>query len=456
MSKASKRGRRPTGSTRVLGPGRVEARIHIDEQPYRQIFVDRRDADDWITSLIDASPGKRAELARTRELTLGQAMLHRIDLKLRKTNEDQLKATHRLIRDFPTLCATSLYRIDETDIQNFIDERLDQDVSAATVNRDLAMIGNTFNLARTKMKCRALQNPIGPTTRLPEPPGRARRLEPEEEAILLERSAVHEVASSVPIGDIIRFAADSAMRLGEIANMRWEHFDLNDGTLHIPKTKNGAPRTIPLWIDARRILIAQSPQRSGSIWPGKEAIRSAWRSVRKAAITQAETAGRCELAEGLRDFRFHDLRHEGTSRLIERTNWENAKLKAVTGHKTDSMLGRYSHLRGSTLAKEMAELDGSSKSGGASAEDVSNNQPAEICQSLHQRTLWKAVSRDPDVLQLLVDSKPITSIASSYGVSDSAVHKACSKHGIRKKPPGWWAQHRSAHLHAEQTVRGAS
>ena len=56
----------------------------------------------------------------------------------------------------------------------------------------------------------------------------------------------------------------------------------------------------------------------------------------------------CERAaiEGLR---FHDLRHEATSRLFEK-NLNVMQVSAITGHRTLEMLKRYTHLRAQDLA----------------------------------------------------------------------------------------------------------
>jgi len=52
---------------------------------------------------------------------------------------------------------------------------------------------------------------------------------------------------------------------------------------------------------------------------------------------------------GCPDFRFHDLRHEATSRIYERTSWTDLQVASITGHKGFRMLQRYANLRGSSL-----------------------------------------------------------------------------------------------------------
>jgi len=53
---------------------------------------------------------------------------------------------------------------------------------------------------------------------------------------------------------------------------------------------------------------------------------------------------------GIEDLRFHDLRHEATSRFFEK-GLNPMQVAAITGHKTLQMLKRYTHLRAEDLAK---------------------------------------------------------------------------------------------------------
>ena len=53
------------------------------------------------------------------------------------------------------------------------------------------------------------------------------------------------------------------------------------------------------------------------------------------------------------DLRFHDLRHEATSRLFERTKLSDIEISRITGHKDPRVLRRYSNLRGSDLAAKL-------------------------------------------------------------------------------------------------------
>jgi integrase len=69
-----------------------------------------------------------------------------------------------------------------------------------------------------------------------------------------------------------------------------------------------------------------------------EALKSAW--------------GRACSRAGIIDLRFHDLRHEATSRFFEKS-LNVMEVSAITGHKDLRMLQRYTHLRAEDLALKL-------------------------------------------------------------------------------------------------------
>jgi integrase len=74
-------------------------------------------------------------------------------------------------------------------------------------------------------------------------------------------------------------------------------------------------------------------------WVGATVIRHAFMRARDKA--------------GMPDLRFHDLRHEATSRLFEK-GLNTMEVASITGHKTLTMLRRYSHL---SMEHLLAKLD---------------------------------------------------------------------------------------------------
>ena len=141
--------------------------------------------------------------------------------------------------------------------------------------------------------------------------------------------------------ELVKFAIETAMRRQEIASLTWEHVDLKRRTAHLPKTNNGESRTVPLSPAALDILKSLPRELSGSVFGmSPDLITKKMSKATKRA--------------GMEDFRFHDLRHEATSRFFENTDLDVMEIRMITGHKSMQMLARYSHLRAHKLADRLA------------------------------------------------------------------------------------------------------
>jgi integrase len=151
----------------------------------------------------------------------------------------------------------------------------------------------------------------------------------------------------IPVGRIIRFAVATAMRQDEISRIEWADFDPQKKMLLIrdrkdPRRKSGNNQRIPLLdvtgYDACAIIEEQRRCVSGN---GGRIFPYNGRSV--------GTAFRRECRDlQIEDLHFHDLRHEGTSRLFE-AGFSIEQVSLVTGHKDWKMLRRYTHLKPEAL-----------------------------------------------------------------------------------------------------------
>ena len=218
-----------------------------------------------------------------------------------------------------------------SDISAFVAELQGLGLGPNTVRLDLALISHLVTTARGRWGMESLRNPVLRGHRPKIPAGRTRRLEKGEEARLLG-------VASPAFAAVLRFALATAMRRSEIAGLRWEQVNLKRRSAHLPVTKNGEPRTVPLSQAAVAILKDLPRRIDGSVFGVKESTISwTWREVaRKAGIT------------GLT---FHDLRHEAISRLFENTDLDAMEIARISGHRTLSMLSRYTHLRAHHLAE---------------------------------------------------------------------------------------------------------
>ncbi|MCV9960707.1 site-specific integrase [Pararhizobium sp. BT-229] len=141
---------------------------------------------------------------------------------------------------------------------------------------------------------------------------------------------------AAPMVDIILFALFSTRRQEEITLLRWEDLDEEGGKVLIrdmkhPGEKVGNDQWCDLVPEALAVIKRQRKVKAGVIFPySADAI--------SAAFTRA-----CPLL-GIEDLHFHDLRHEGISRLAE-MGWSIPHMAAVSGHRSWVSLKRYTHVR---------------------------------------------------------------------------------------------------------------
>lgn len=146
----------------------------------------------------------------------------------------------------------------------------------------------------------------------------------------------------IPVGRLVKFAVATAMRLSEICALRWADIDFSASLAMVrnrkdPRRKSGNNQLVPLLdatgYDAVAILKEQKALSLGTdlVFPyNGKSLGTAFR--------------RTCLELGIEDLHFHDLRHEGTSRLFE-AGFDIPEVSLVTGHKDWKMLKRYLNLR---------------------------------------------------------------------------------------------------------------
>jgi integrase len=144
---------------------------------------------------------------------------------------------------------------------------------------------------------------------------------------------------NAPMADITLFALFSARRMEEITRIRWDDFEpaTNKHSARVlvrdlkhPGAKKGNNVYCELPPEAEAVIKRQ-PRNGEHIFPhGVDGIG--------AAFTRA-----CRIL-GIDDLHFHDLRHEGVSRLFE-AGWNIPHVALVSGHRSWASLQRYAHLR---------------------------------------------------------------------------------------------------------------
>lgn len=315
-----------------------QAKIRRKGQPVQsQTFERKTDAEAWARDVENKMDRgifvDRAEAERT---SLGEAIQrYMIEVSANKKGESKELVRFRWWLNDP-LANKSLASLKGSDFAKWRDNRL-KTVSAATARRDLSLISHLFTICRKEWGIN-VQNPIEGIRMPAVRNARSRRFEGSEEQRLraaLSDSGKGNLANHW-ILPLVQLAIETAMRQGELLSIRWA--DVHSDYIHLPDTKNGSERDVPLSCRAREILAALPRSINGKVFATTQsAVAQSWRrALNRAAI------------EGLT---FHDLRHEATSRLADKLALH--ELMKVTGHKDTKMLARYYHPRAEDLAKKL-------------------------------------------------------------------------------------------------------
>jgi len=144
----------------------------------------------------------------------------------------------------------TLDRLTSQVLSKYRDERL-EDRNPSTVLKELQLLGNVLQVARREWGMPISSDPLSDVMLPRTSIARTRRLEVGEFDTLIQGCML---GRSPLLAPVIIIAIETGMRRGEIVNMRWENLDLEAGTLHIPVTKNGHSRTIPLTSRATTLL----------------------------------------------------------------------------------------------------------------------------------------------------------------------------------------------------------
>jgi integrase len=340
---------------RKLASGRWQVQIRLKGRKASETFVRHDHAREWASSAeaqIDKghSPsGRRARSAKT----LGALIdLHIDDMKeVGKPPGRSKSATLEMLRR--ELGTHRIGALDRERLIRFGKDRAKAGAGPVTVGQDIGAIKlvilhaaavhgvevtvEPVQLARIALKRLGLVGKGNERDRRPT----------DEELVKLFEHFDTNPRQLIPMGRIIKFAIATAMRQEEICRVTWSDLNARTKMLTIrdrkdPRAKKGNDQRIP--------LLAVSGYDAVALIEEQRAIRGneddrIFPYVHRSAGTAFTRA--CRDLD-IVDLHFHDLRHEGTSRLFE-AGFAIQQVALVTGHKDWKMLRRYTHLRPETL-----------------------------------------------------------------------------------------------------------
>lgn len=289
------------------------------------------------TALIQAQDGTQ---------TLARVIRWYIDTFHSVSKWQRTKQTHLEFLERHQIGKSNPFALTTAILVDHIRSRRAQGAGAATAANDLTWLGVVLRAAKSvknlpvrpviveeaRTACRELRL-VGKSRK------RNRRPTAEELERLRGFFSRRDARSEIPMVDIVAFAIHSARREAEICRLEWRDNDEESRTGMVrdakhPTAKEGNHRRFKYTPEAWEIVQRQ-PVTSDYIFPYNP------KSV-SAAFTRA-----CHIL-GIKNLRFHDLRHEATSQLFER-GYQIHEVAQFTLHDSWNELKVYTNLRPESL-----------------------------------------------------------------------------------------------------------
>lgn len=281
------------------------------------------------------------ERAKARGLTVGDA----IDTYVRESLKDIGRTKAQVLETIKKYDLADIEATDakSEDIVRFARE-LSRNVKPQTVGNYLSHLSAVFRIARpawgipldpAAMKdAFAVTKQLGMTSKS-EKRERRPTLEELDQLMTFFGERQERSPEAAPMQKIIAYAIFSTRRQEEIIRPEWKHLDEPNTRLLIKDMKHPGQKVgNDVWVDLppeALAIINSMPRADKRIFPySTDAI--------SAAFTRA-----CHVLQ-IDDLRFHDLRHEGVSRLFE-LGKDIPHVALVSGHRSWQSLQRYAQIR---------------------------------------------------------------------------------------------------------------
>lgn len=235
-----------------------------------------------------------------------------------------------------------LRRFNTLIVDQYQTELINRGLKPASVNKNIGILKAMFKKAVdwNMVEEITLKN-IRKVKPLPENNRRLRYLSKEECQALIDACKPH-------LRPIVVTALNSGMRRGEILGLKWEQVDLKNGFILLDITKNGERREIPINQTLKHTLKGVV-RRVDSPYVFVDREGREYREVKRSFTSALRKVG-------IKDFRFHDLRHTFASHLVM-AGVDITTVRELLGHKSLTMTLRYAHLAPSHKVKAVDILD---------------------------------------------------------------------------------------------------
>jgi len=338
------------------GDGNYTVNIMVDGHRIHRVIgkesegVTRQNAEDFIEQVKTDARNGRLNLPKGRKVIL--RFKQAADEYLKKLKEEDGKdipTKDQRLRDHltPFFGDKPISTISTFDVGRYKKARLKEKCSAGTLNRELAVLSHLLNKA---VEWKWLQHKPCIIKREKEDKGRITYLDRYQIERLLDKSKQDQNPHIYPF---IVIGLDTSMRRSEILTIRIENIDLEKRVIYVPHAKSGAreqPITGNLVKFLQGYIEAAKPEQEW-LFPAEKSrsghvvnIEKPWKRVVKAAGLDPKVIVR------------HTLRHTAITHLVQ-AGVDLPTVQRISGHKTLSMVVRYSHQSGTHIRAAMDKLE---------------------------------------------------------------------------------------------------
>ena len=303
--------------------GKYEAQVRKDGKSISRTFTTKADALKW-SKEQEVKIEQGSYISKKETVTLSY-LLERWENEVLKDLKSWPKEKYKVSMLVKALGHLTLDKVTSSLLVKYRDDRL-KEAANQTVKHELGII-------RRAMKKGIEWGYISSVPYLASPSlkgqGRTRRLKEEEIDLLLSSTDEY-------LMNVIIVLIETAMRRGELSAILISDIDLESRLLTLRDTKNGDTRIVPI---STRALASIKYLMSKATSLNLLYYKKDWLTIKFIAHCKSI---------GLDDFRLHDLRHEGVSRLFEK-GLNMIEVSSISGHKDLAMLKRYTHINPTTL-----------------------------------------------------------------------------------------------------------
>lgn len=258
-----------------------------------------------------------------------------------KGHRSNFNRIEKFKRDYPDICDTPADEVTPMQLIEWRDDRLEC-VTSASVSREHNLLSAVFTYAIKEMQL-IDANPFSKVKKSKTSTPRHRRISQDEIDIICESCGYEQGTTPQnkmqQVAWCFIFAIMTAMRASEITGITWDNVELNDRFIHLPDTKNGSIRNVPLLDKAVQHV---------ELMRGVDDVRLVTIDADSLSTLFRKARDRTTLKDA--DLMFHDSRHEACTQLAKKIPME--VLGKLTGHKDLKILFNVYY---NPTAKELAD-----------------------------------------------------------------------------------------------------